>query len=177
MDSFVLLAYASLAVSRTLSQQLLAWLKFTLDSEYLFCWYKQMISMTYGSSRSCRKPWRWLRLNLILTMRDIYISSNLNSLTKFTSSSRSTDFKDIIPWNMMTMKMNCFCGMADQQKAFHLISSQDHCQRSSPSRISNIPQAGFEPVQNLSSGLVEWSCAAVITTTPQQIRPSQSARE
>ena len=24
-----------------------------------------------------------------------------------------------------------------------------------------MPQAGFEPVQNLSSGLVEWSCALV----------------
>ena len=38
MDSFVLLAYASLAASRTLLQQLLAYLNFTLDSEDLFCW-------------------------------------------------------------------------------------------------------------------------------------------
>ena len=29
-----------------------------------------------------------------------------------------------------------------------------------------MPQGGFEPAQNLSSGLVEWSCAVVITTTP-----------
>ena len=41
MDSFVLLAYASLAASRTLLQRLLACLNFTLDSEDLFCWYKQ----------------------------------------------------------------------------------------------------------------------------------------
>ena len=41
MDSFVLLAYASLAASRTLLQQLLACLNFTLDSEDLFYWYKQ----------------------------------------------------------------------------------------------------------------------------------------
>ena len=27
----------------------------------------------------------------------------------------------------------------------------------SPPRISDTPQAGFEPAQNLSSGLVEWS--------------------
>ena len=27
-------------------------------------------------------------------------------------------------------------------------------------------QAGFEPVQNLSLGLVKWNCAVVITTTP-----------
>ena len=30
-----------------------------------------------------------------------------------------------------------------RRKAFSLISSQDHCQRSSPSRISDTPQAGF----------------------------------
>ena len=40
IDSFVLVAYASLAASRTLLQRLLACLNFTLDSEDLFCWYK-----------------------------------------------------------------------------------------------------------------------------------------
>ena len=48
-----------------------------------------------------------------------------------------------------------FCGIVDRRKAFSLISRQDHCQRSSPSPISDMPQAGFEPAQNLSSGLVE----------------------
>ena len=65
------------------------------------------------------------------------------------------------------MIMNCFCGMADRRKAFTLISSRDHCQRSSPSRISDTPRAGFEPAQSLNSGLVKWSYAAVITTTPR----------
>ena len=51
------------------------------------------------------------------------------------------------------------------RKAFSLISSRDDCQRSSPSRSSNTPRAGFKPSQNLSSGLVEWSCAVVITAT------------
>ena len=41
MDSFVLVAYASLGASRALSQQLLACLNFTLESEYFFCRYKQ----------------------------------------------------------------------------------------------------------------------------------------
>ena len=41
MDSFVLIAYVSFTASRTLLQWLLACLKFTLDSEDLFCWYKQ----------------------------------------------------------------------------------------------------------------------------------------
>ena len=67
---------------------------------------------------------------------------------------------------MMMMMMNCFCGMVDRRKAFSLISSRDHCQRSSPSRISDTSRAGFEPAQNLSPGIDEWSCAVVITTTP-----------
>ena len=40
MDYFVLLAYGSLAASRTLMQQSLARLSSALDSEDLFCWYK-----------------------------------------------------------------------------------------------------------------------------------------
>ena len=48
-----------------------------------------------------------------------------------------------------------FCGMVNRRKAFSLISSRDHCHRSSPSRISDTPRAGFEPAQNLISGLVE----------------------
>ena len=34
---------------------------------------------------------------MMFTMRDIYINFNLNPLTKFTSISRSTKFKDILP--------------------------------------------------------------------------------
>ena len=63
--------------------------------------------------------------------------------------------------------MNYFCGIGDRRKAFSLISSRDHCQRPSPSRTSDTPRAGFEFAQNLSSGLAEWSCAVVITTTPR----------
>ena len=44
---------------------------------------------------------------------------------------------------MMMMMKNCFCGMVDKRKAFSLISSQDHCQRSSSSRISNASRAGY----------------------------------
>ena len=53
---------------------------------------------------------------------------------------------------LMMMMVNCFCGMVDRQKVFSLISNWDHCQRSSPSRISDTLRAGFEPAQNLSSG-------------------------
>ena len=102
MDSLVLLAYASLAASWTLLQWLL--LNFTLNSEDLFFWYKQkkVISWNYGSSTKSWRPWRWARLGLIFTMRDICINYNLNPLTQFTSS-RSTEFKDILPCNISQM--------------------------------------------------------------------------
>ena len=41
MDSFVLLAYASLAASRTLLQRLLACMNFTVESEDLSFWCKR----------------------------------------------------------------------------------------------------------------------------------------
>ena len=104
------LAYGSLAVSKTLWQQLLACLNFFLDSKDLFCWYKwkKRISMNYGSSTSSWKLWWWMRLNLILAMQDIYINSNLSALRKFTSSNRSTKFKDILAWNISQMIMKTF---------------------------------------------------------------------
>ena len=41
----------------------------------------------------------------------------------------------------MMMMMNCFCGMVDWRKAFSVISSRDHCQRSSSS-LSYMPRVG-----------------------------------
>ena len=61
--------------------------------------------MNYGSSTSSLKPWRWMRLHLIFSTSDIYINSNLNPLTKFTSSSISTKFKDILQLNVSQMIM------------------------------------------------------------------------
>ena len=88
IDSFVLLAYASLAGSRTLFQRLLTCLNFTLDSEVFSVGTNEKRDFyNYGSSTNYWKPWRWMRINLILTMSDIYINYNLNPLTKFTSSS------------------------------------------------------------------------------------------
>ena len=54
MDSFVLLAYASLAASRTLLQQLLACLNFNLRIRRFFSLVqtKKVISINYGSSTS-----------------------------------------------------------------------------------------------------------------------------
>ena len=76
MDSFVLLACASLAASITLLQWLITCIDFTSDSQDSICWCKwsKAVSLNYGSSTSSWKPWRLTRLDLILMMRDIYIS-------------------------------------------------------------------------------------------------------
>ena len=80
---------------------------------------------------------------------------------------RTAFFIEHLRWltMMMMMMMNCFfCGMVDRGKR------RNHCQRHSPSWISNTPEAGFEPVQNLRSCLVEWSFAGMITTTLQRCK-------
>ena len=64
---------------------------------------KQLISINYGSGTRSWKPWRWVRLDLIFSARDTYINFNLNPLTKFASSSRSTELKDILPWKISQM--------------------------------------------------------------------------
>ena len=64
---------------------------------------KKVISMNYGSRTSSWKLWRWVRLDLKFSVRDIYINSNLNPLTKYTSSRRSTKLKDILQWNISQM--------------------------------------------------------------------------
>ena len=64
---------------------------------------KKVISMNCGSSTSSWKPWRWMRLDLIFSLKDTDINSNLNPLIKFTSDNRSTNLKDILPWNISQM--------------------------------------------------------------------------
>ena len=61
---------------------------------------EKVISMNYSSSTSSWKPQGWVRFDLILTVKDIYINSNLNPLTQFTSSSRSTESKEILAWDI-----------------------------------------------------------------------------
>ena len=93
----ILLAYTSFAASRTLLHQLLTCLNFHLDLNDSFWFLWTMAAVQVAENHE------WVRLDLRLTTRDIYIDSNLNPLTKFTSSSRSTVFKDILPWNIFQM--------------------------------------------------------------------------
>ena len=71
------------------------------------------------------------------------------------------------PWQLWWWWWIVFVVWLTHERHFSLISSPAHCQRSSPWWISDTPRAGFEPALSLSSGFVEWSCAVVITTTPQ----------
>ena len=49
-------------------------------------------------------------------------------------------------------------------KAIFSVISSRAIVKSSPSQISNMLQAGYEPVQNLSSVFVKWSYAVVVIT-------------
>ena len=53
------------------------------------------------------------------------------------------------------MMMNCFCGMVDRRKAFIALFPAGTIVRDPHHRESPTRRAGFEPAQNLSSGLVE----------------------
>ena len=101
MDSFGLVTYASLTRSITPLQGLLSCLKFTLDSGDLFCWDNRKIEFYELSQQHKQlKTMGWVNFDVIL---NIYINSTLNLLTKFTGSSRSTEFKVILPWNISQM--------------------------------------------------------------------------
>ena len=99
MDSLVLRAYRSLTASTITS---LSELYFRLRRVILSVQTKKwtVASINYCSSKSSWKSWRWVSLCLTFMMRLIHIDSNLNPLTKCTSSSRSTEFKNTLPQNI-----------------------------------------------------------------------------
>ena len=63
-------------------------------SEFNFWCRKVIPNETKGSSTSSWNPRGWIRLDLIFMTRDIYINSNLDPITKFSTSKKSTEFKD-----------------------------------------------------------------------------------
>ena len=76
-------------------------LKFRFRRFILLVQMKKVISITYNIWQQHKqlKTKEMRRFDLILSMRDIYTNSNLNPLTKVTSSSGSIEFKDILSWN------------------------------------------------------------------------------
>ena len=80
-------------------------MNFTSDSEDLFCWDKQKKNYFYELWQQHKQL---KTIEMSAAWPDTYdegynINSNLNPLTKFTTSSRSTEFKDILPWNVSQM--------------------------------------------------------------------------
>ena len=136
--------------------------KYTLTCTILFVkWWRSFFVINFQHKRIHNKAFLWISIEKWLQpITKILLGTSITGLHVLLC------YCEVSSMMMKMMVMNCFSGMVDQRKAFSLISSWDHCQRSSPSQISDTPQAGFEPAQNLSSGLVEWNCAAVITTTP-----------
>ena len=120
------------------------WLQVLVKLECKYQWLNTQIG---------QGVWPWCLVGSTVPMK--------NAPSPFVACLPYDDFK--LP---STFLMNCFVVWLTDH-LFSLISSRDHCQRSSPSRTSNTLQAGFEPARNLSSGFVEWSCAVVITTTPR----------
>ena len=87
--SLLLLAYANLTVSKTLLQQLLTCLNFTLDSENLFYWYKQKKNDFYELWQQ-HKQLKTMEISKAwpIIYDEGYVHSSLNPLTKFINSSR-----------------------------------------------------------------------------------------
>ena len=77
---------------------------FRFEIFILLVQFKKVIFKSYGRSTSSWKPRRWVSICLMFTMRDIYTNSDPNSFPKFTST-RSTEFKDIFPWNISQITM------------------------------------------------------------------------
>ena len=97
-------------------------------------------------------------------------NANIRTFTSMHTGTNSFElkvcFKGVMMMKIMIrmMMINVFSGIVDKGKTFSLIFSWGHCQRSSPSRISDTQRARSS--QNFSLGFDEWSCAVVITTTP-----------
>ena len=62
-----------------------------------------MSSMSYGSSISSWRPWKWMTFDLTFRIWNIYINFTLETCTKFSSSSRRTKLKDMFWWNISQM--------------------------------------------------------------------------
>ena len=83
------------------------------------------------------------------TLYELYLLELL--LRSVVSSFGTIVLNIVMTMNDELMMMNCFCGIFDQRKRFSLIFDWGHCQRPSSLWISDILQAGFEPVENQSS--------------------------
>ena len=99
--------------------------------------------------------------------RDNHLRNTLaffNILWSFTISALMLLVKSI--FQLLKMMMNCLCGTVGLTKEKHLALFLARTIVRDPLH-REFPRAWFEPAQDLSSGLVEWSCAVNITISPR----------
>ena len=158
MDSFVLVVYASLADSKTLLQQLLACLKFNLDSEDLLCWYKWkkwVLWAIEGAQAAENHHGDEWGLTWYLWWR-----------IKFTSSSRSPKFKDILPWN--TSQMITKTIPISKRKVISYAMKQDmtlQCNETETTAWSEFSNGGKTIVEQILWNEMKWNIFFWITFT------------
>ena len=70
---------------------------------------------------------------------------------------------------MMMVIMKSHCGMVNQRKNVDLFFSREHCRMFITLQTSEKQRVGFENLQNLNSAFVEWTYAAVISTTLRRL--------
>ena len=85
-------------------------------------------------------------LNFDQVAKNLYLKSKISHSISISVSYRSDDLGPLSP-----DVDDFFYGMVHRPKALSLISSWDHCQRSSLLRTSDMPQAEFGLALNLSS--------------------------
>ena len=115
--------------SRTLWQQLLASQNLASGTQDLFwCNYERSVKIrikyeflwALTAAQAVRKE-GWMRLDMVLSMRNAYISSNLDLATKFKSSNRSTQIKRYTPMeHPLDNHKNNFNQLWDQSKPMQL---------------------------------------------------------
>ena len=95
--TFFSLAFACFVASKTLLQWLVTCLNLTLDADFIFCWWKQKQWFL------CQQHKQLKIMEMSEAWPDIYDDEYI--LIMFFSSSRSTKFKNILPWNISQMIM------------------------------------------------------------------------
>ena len=75
----------------------------------------------------------------LFTIKDFFISSFfLSSAYQDSTEKAFLNIYTNFSGNICDEELNCVYGIAERQKALSLISSREHCQRSSPFQISNM---------------------------------------
>ena len=97
-------------------------------SFYIGRYFLQIFTTPFNSSTLLVSQFCFVNYSPNLSYYLKHQSKNLINVTKFCSDAPYSLWWGGVIWVIL---MNCFCDTVDRQKTFSLISSWDHCQRSS----------------------------------------------